>query len=95
MAEDPVLRELSQMRGELGRLSSLAGEISTSCAVLISRSDRTERDLRELREEKDADVENLQGQIDALKERRWPLGVIAAMAAVASAVIAGVALIAQ
>lgn len=95
MAEDAVLRELEQMRGELGRLSVLAGEISTSCAVLISRSDRTERDLRDLRKEKNEDVDELRQEIEALKERRWPLGVVGAVAGVMGTLIAGFALLMQ
>lgn len=93
--EAAILRELEQVRGELGRISLLAGEISTSCAVLISRSDRTERDLRELRQEKNEDVDELRQEIEALKNRRWPLGALGAIAGVMGTLIAGAALLAQ
>jgi hypothetical protein len=99
MADEAVLRELEQVRGELGRISGMAGQISTSCAVLISRSDRTERDVRELRDDAERDarelrddmegaVEALQQEIKKIKERQWPLPVVTVLVALVGTAVA-------
>ncbi|MGP4010517.1 hypothetical protein [Streptomyces sp. 4N124] len=80
-----VAVELAQLRGELG--TGMA-EIKGSLALLVDRSNRTDADLARLRQDTEKETTALRAEVEALKGRRWPLGVIAAVATVAAVVVA-------
>lgn len=73
-----VAVELANLRGSLDRFGRDIGEIKTSCAVLIARSDRTEQDVRDLRNE----LDQVRAEVDGVKSRQWPLQSVAALASV-------------
>ena len=89
-APDPTAAltvELAHLREAFGRLGENVsrfgqdiGEIKTACAVLVERSNRTDTDVRKLQDE----VKELRGEVDALKDRRFPLPVVGALATVAA-----------
>lgn len=66
-----IATELSQFRGEFAQFGRDVGEIKTACAVLVERSNRTEQDVRDLRQEKDNELSEVRADVDALKRRVW------------------------
>lgn len=84
-----VAVELAQLRGELG--TGMA-EIKGSLALLVDRSNRTDADLRQLREDTDKELAELRRRVSALEGRRFPLPVLSALAAIAAVAVAVVAL---
>ncbi|MFF4900402.1 hypothetical protein [Streptomyces sp. NPDC001068] len=75
-----VAVELERLRGTV---ATGFAEVKGSLAVLMERSARTEQDLERLREETGKDIDQLKAEVEALKARRWPLGVLGAVAGVA------------
>ncbi|MBC2903131.1 hypothetical protein [Streptomyces cupreus] len=73
-----VAVELANLRGSFDRFGRDIGDIKTSCAVLVARSDRTEQDVRDLREE----LDQVRAELDGVKGRQWPLQSVAALASV-------------
>ena len=65
--------EINGFRGDLSAVSRDLGEIKTACAVLVERSNRTEKDLSELEQ-----------RVSSLERNRWPLPSLAAVVAVGS-----------
>ena len=88
-----VARELERLCGALDRFGRDLSEIKTSCAVLVERSDRTEEDVRQLREDTDRKIAALRGELEEFKRGRWPLPSIGALSGVAGAVVAVIALV--
>lgn len=91
--------ESAQLRGEISTgLESIKG----SLALLVDRTNRTDADLKQLRQDTDADVKQLRqdvedevkalrGEVEELKKSRWPLaqlGAVVAVGALAAAVVA-------
>ncbi|MDN3244171.1 hypothetical protein [Streptomyces sp. ZSW22] len=60
--------ELAHLRGDFAGFGRDLGEIKTACAVLVERSNRTEKDLAELEQ-----------RVAGLEKARWPLPSIAAL----------------
>lgn len=60
--------ELAHLRGDFAGFGRDIGEIKTACAVLVERSNRTEKDLGELEQ-----------RVAALEKARWPLPSLAAV----------------
>ncbi|MCM1943340.1 hypothetical protein NC239_34655 [Streptomyces sp. G3] len=60
--------ELAHLRGDFAGFGRDLGEIKTACAVLVERSNRTEKDLGELEQ-----------RVAALEKSRWPLPSVAAL----------------
>jgi hypothetical protein len=87
--EAAVAVELERLRGTV---STGFAEVKGSLAVLMERSARTERDLAQLREDTDKEIGALRTEVEALKDRRWPLGVVGALCGAAGAVTGVVAL---
>jgi hypothetical protein len=96
-----VAVELAELRGEIR--TGLA-DIKGSLRVLVERTDRTDQDVRQLRQDTEADIEALREEmrraigpletdVEALKRARWPLPTIGALAGVGGAVAAAVALL--
>ncbi|WP_308048160.1 hypothetical protein [Streptomyces sp. TRM72054] len=67
--------ELANLRGSFDRFGRDIGEIKTACAVLVARSDRTEQDVRDLRDE----LDQVRAELDGVKGRQWPLQSVAAL----------------
>lgn len=87
---------LGELRGDVQGLGRDLGEIKTSCAVLVERSDRTERDVRDLeralaaeRQARAAKIAAVRADLEDLKRARWKAAGWAAGAATALAVPAG------
>ncbi|MEU3281568.1 hypothetical protein [Streptomyces antibioticus] len=80
--------ELANLRGDFANFGRDIGDIKTSCAVLVERSNRTEQDVRDLRKDmedevrkvREDEVKPLQAKVDALSSRQWPLQSVAALA---------------
>jgi predicted nuclease with TOPRIM domain len=64
--------ELAHLRGDYAGFGRDLGEIKTACAVLVERSNRTEKDVGELEQ-----------RVASLEKARWPLPSIAAVCGVA------------
>lgn len=88
-ASATVAVELERLRGTVA--TGLA-EVKGSLAVLLERSTRTEQDLVRLRDDTDKELGALRTELEALKARRWPLGVLGAVAGVVGALTGVVAL---
>jgi len=84
-----VAVELERLRGTVA--TGLA-EVKGSLAVLLERSTRTEQDLLRLREDTGKELDALKAEMEALKARRWPLGVLGAVAGVVGTATAVVSL---
>jgi hypothetical protein len=84
-----VAVELERLRGTV---STGFAEVKGSLAVLMERSARTERDLEQLREDTDKEVGALRTEVEALKARRWPLGVVGVLSGIAGIVTGAIAL---
>ncbi|MDH6489688.1 hypothetical protein [Streptomyces sp. SAI-127] len=87
--EAAVAVELERLRGAV---STGLAEVKGSLAVLLERSTRTEQDLARLREDTDKEITALKTDLEALKARRWPLGVLGAVAGVVGTLTAVVSL---
>ncbi|MGV9755446.1 hypothetical protein ACWDUC_06360 [Streptomyces tricolor] len=85
--EASVAVELERLRGTV---ATNFAEVKGQLTVLVERSARTERDLAQLRQDTDKDIAELRTDIEALKNRRWPLGALGALTGVAGAA-AGIA----
>ncbi|MEU9464356.1 hypothetical protein [Streptomyces sp. NPDC048312] len=81
--------ELERLRGAV--TTGFAG-VKGSLAVLVERSTRTEQDLARLRTETQKPLDALGTEVDVLKARRWPLGMVGAMAGVVGAATGAIAL---
>lgn len=84
-ASTTVAVELERLRGTVA--TGLA-EVKGSLAVLLERSTRTEQDLVRLREDTGKELDAIRAEMEALKARRWPLGVLGAVAGVVGALTA-------
>lgn len=84
-----VAVQLERLRGTV---TTGFAEVKGSLAVLVERSTRTEQDLVRLREQTERSLDVLGAEVDALKARRWPLGVVGAMAGVVGAATGAIAL---
>lgn len=71
-----ITAELANLRGDFVRFGQDLSEIKTACAVLVERSNRTEKDLDELEQ-----------RVASLEKARWPLPSIAAVAGVGGLVL--------
>ncbi|MET7720708.1 hypothetical protein [Streptomyces mirabilis] len=80
--EGAVAVELERLRGAV---ATGFAEVKGSLSVLMERSTRTEQDLARLREDTDKEIDALKSEVEQLKARRWPLGVLGAVAGVAGA----------
>jgi hypothetical protein len=99
-APDPttnVAVELAQLRGEINTgLEAIKGTLG----ILVERTSRTDADVRQLRTDmeselqkiRDDELKPLKAEIESLKQGRWPLAQIGALAAVAAVVAAVIAL---
>lgn len=76
--EASVAVELERLRGTM---QTGFAEVKGSLAVLVERSDRTERDVAQLREDTERDFSGLRAEVEALKKSRWPLPSVAAVTA--------------
>lgn len=76
--------EINGFRGDISAVGRDLSDIKTSCAVLIARSDRTEKDLDELEQ-----------RVAALEKGRWPLPSLAAVCGVAGVATSVFALVAH
>jgi predicted nucleic acid-binding Zn-ribbon protein len=92
-AEITSLRgDINGFRGDINAVGRDLGEIKTSCAVLVARSDRTERDVRDLRREledevrklREDEVKPLEAKVEAMASRQWPLQSVAGLASAAA-----------
>lgn len=94
-APDPttnIAAELAKLRGEISTgLESIKG----SLALLVDRTNRTDADVKQLRTDVEDELKALRAEVDGLKERRWPLPVIGALAAVGALAVAVIALAAR
>lgn len=88
-ASAAVAVELERLRGTV---STGFAEVKGSLSVLMERSARTEQDLQRLREDTDKEIGALKTEVEALKARRWPLGVLGAVAGVVGTLTAVVSL---
>ncbi|MET8746904.1 hypothetical protein [Streptomyces sp. NPDC004728] len=84
-----VAVELERLRGTV---TTGFAEVKGSLAVLVERSTRTEQDLARLRNETQRALDGLGDEVEALKARRWPLGMVGAMAGVVGAATGAIAL---
>ncbi|MFE7402113.1 hypothetical protein [Streptomyces sp. NPDC057557] len=84
-----VAVQLERLRGTV---TTGFAEVKGSLAVLVERSTRTEQDLVRLRNETQRSLDALGAEVDALKARRWPLGMVGAMAGVVGAATGAIAL---
>ncbi|WP_327594724.1 hypothetical protein [Streptomyces chartreusis] len=87
--EAAVAVELERLRGTV---STGLAEVKGSLAVLLERSTRTEQDLVRLRDDTGKELDALRAELEALKGRRWPLGVLGAVAGVVGTLTAVVGL---
>lgn len=82
--------ELANLRGDIARFGRDIGDIKTSCAVLVERSNRTEQDVRDLRRDMEEEIRKvreeelkpLEAKVDASSSRQWPLPSLAAVTSV-------------
>ncbi|MEU0629611.1 hypothetical protein [Streptomyces sp. NPDC005989] len=81
--------ELERLRGTV---TTGFAEVKGSLAVLVERSTRNEQDLARLRTETQRSLDALGAEVEALKARRWPLGMVGAVAGVVGAATGAVAL---
>ncbi|WP_405710159.1 MULTISPECIES: hypothetical protein [unclassified Streptomyces] len=81
--------ELERLRGTV---TTGFAEVKGSLAVLVERSTRNEQDLVRLRNDTQKSLNELGAEVDALKARRWPLGMVGAMAGVVGAATGAIAL---
>ncbi|MFB6872307.1 hypothetical protein [Streptomyces sp. NPDC056323] len=81
--------ELERLRGTV---TTGFAEVKGSLAVLVERSTRNEQDLARLRTETQRSLDALEDDVEALKARRWPLGMVGAVAGVVGAATGAVAL---
>ncbi|MER7841656.1 hypothetical protein ABTY98_38675 [Streptomyces sp. NPDC096040] len=88
-ASATVAVELERLRGTV---ATGFAEVKGSLAVLMARSERNEQDLVRLREDTGKDIDALRTELEALKARRWPLGVLGAVAGVVGTLTAVVSL---
>ncbi|MEV4033385.1 hypothetical protein [Streptomyces umbrinus] len=100
-APDPttnVAVELAQLRGEIGTgLENIKGTLG----ILVERTTRTDADVRQLRADmesefqklRDQEIRPLRAEVDALKERRFPLAVVGALATVGALLVSVIGLI--
>lgn len=78
MTSPDALRELQQLRTDLGLVGRDVGEIKSAVAVLVERSARTEQDVRDLREDLEEEVDALRSEhaavrseLEDVKRRVW------------------------
>ncbi|WP_244202242.1 hypothetical protein [Streptomyces diastatochromogenes] len=79
-------------RGSAVRSQRGSSEVKGSLAVLVERSTRNEQDLVRLGEDTGKAWAALSAEVEALKARRWPLGVVGALTGVAGAATGAAAL---
>ncbi|MER6632345.1 hypothetical protein ABT301_29695 [Streptomyces sp. NPDC000987] len=84
-----VAIELERLRGTV---TTGFAEVKGSLAVLVERSTRNEQDLVRLRDDTRKALDVLGAEVEALKARRWPLGVVGAMTGVVGAATGAIAL---
>ncbi|SFD12358.1 hypothetical protein [Streptomyces aidingensis] len=69
--EGRIAQELGRVHDVLDVLREAVGEVKTLCAVLVSRSDRTERDVRDLRREMEEETGAIRQEMEELKRGQW------------------------
>lgn len=74
-----VAVELERLHGAFTGFGRDIGDIKTSCAVLVERSNRTEQDVRDLHREMEEEIKAVRAEVDQLRARSWPLPSIAAL----------------
>ncbi|MGW1840837.1 hypothetical protein [Streptomyces sp. NPDC002067] len=79
-----VAVELAQLRGEIA--TGLA-EIKGSLGVMAERSQRTERDVADLRAGMETELGGLRADVDELQRGRWPLPAVGALTGLAALVV--------
>jgi len=93
-----VAVELAQLRGEIGTgLENIKGTLG----ILVERTTRTDADVRQLRADmeselqklRDQEIRPLRAEVDALKERRFPLAVVGALGTVGALLVSVIGLI--
>lgn len=89
---------LAQLRGEIGTgLENIKGTLG----ILVERTTRTDADVRQLRADmesefqklRDQEIRPLRAEVDALKERRFPLAVVGALGTVGALLVSVIGLI--
>ncbi|MCP3817842.1 hypothetical protein NLX86_06730 [Streptomyces sp. A3M-1-3] len=87
--------ESTQVAVELERLRGAVdtgfAEVKGSLALLVQRSDRTEADVKQLRQDTEDGLRDVRAEVEDLKGRKWPLptiGLLIAGAAAAPGLIA-------
>ncbi|MFJ9114496.1 hypothetical protein ACIRJO_02990 [Streptomyces sp. NPDC102394] len=84
-----VAVELAQLRGEINTgFEAIKGTLG----ILVERTNRTDADVRQLREDMEKELDDLKAEVSQLKSGRWPLAQIGALTAVAAVVAAVIAL---
>jgi hypothetical protein len=92
-----VAVELAQLRGEI---NTGFENIKGTLGILVERTTRTDADVRQLRADVEAELQNLRenelkpmrAEIEALKQGRWPLAQIGAVVGVGGLIAAVIAL---
>jgi predicted nucleic acid-binding Zn-ribbon protein len=95
--------ELANLRGEFASFGRDLGDIKTSCAVLVERSNRTEQDVRDLRADMESELRDLRENeirplrtdVEEAKKNRWPLQAVSTLTGVAGAACGAIALLAR
>jgi hypothetical protein len=90
--EASVAVELERLRGTV---ATGFAEVKGSLSVLVERSTRHERDLQQLKEETRQELDDLRGELEALKRNRWPLPALGALTSVAAVVVSVLALLSR
>lgn len=67
---------------KLCAVEQAVNDIAGSVRLLVERSDRTDADVRQLREDHDREIAALRAEVEELKKRRMPLPVIGALTTV-------------
>lgn len=85
-----VAAEIAELRGEMAAgFARLEGQLN----LINQTQQRTAQDVEDLEVSTDTRFKALEGRVSALEERRWPVGSMAAMSGVVSAIVAGAALL--
>ncbi|MEU5442781.1 hypothetical protein [Streptomyces griseofuscus] len=76
---ETVAVELAELRGEIRTgLEQIKGQLN----VLVARTERTDEDLKQLRNDTEKDITELRASVEALKKGRWPLAQLNALVAI-------------
>jgi hypothetical protein len=81
-AQDPTAGIALGLERLRGSMDAGFARIDGRLDVVLQRTDRAEADVRQLRHDHDQDIAELRSEVDALKDRRFPLPVVGALATV-------------